>query len=76
MCLGTACYVRGSGSIAEQVVKSLGIEAGGITPDGKFSYDAVRCVGACGLAPVMIVNDDVYGRLVPEDVDGILKKYK
>jgi NADP-reducing hydrogenase subunit HndA len=76
VCLGTACYVRGSGSIAEQVAKSLGIEAGGITPDGKFSFDAVRCVGACGLAPVMIVNDDVYGRLVPEDVDGILKKYK
>ncbi len=76
VCLGTACYVKGSQKIIERVAEKLGVEPGGITADGKFSLDATRCVGACGLAPVMIVNDDVYGRLVPDDVDKILAKYK
>ncbi|MEG1774625.1 MAG: NAD(P)H-dependent oxidoreductase subunit E [Oscillospiraceae bacterium] len=75
VCLGTACYVKGSGDIIDRVSKKLGVEAGSITPDGRFSLDATRCIGACGLAPVMTINDDVYGRLVPEDVDGILEKY-
>ncbi|MDP4108971.1 MAG: NAD(P)H-dependent oxidoreductase subunit E [Bacillota bacterium] len=75
VCLGTACYVKGSGEILERLQQTLGIEAGGITKDGKFSLDATRCVGACGLAPVMIVNDDVYGRIVPDDVPKILAKY-
>lgn len=76
VCLGTACYVKGSANIIERVKNILGIEAGGITSDGKFSLEATRCIGACGLAPVMTVNDDVYGRLVPDQVDDILEKYK
>ena len=75
VCLGTACYVKGSGDIFDRISAKLGIESGGITPDGKFSLDATRCIGACGLAPVMTINDDVYGRLVLDDVDGILEKY-
>ena len=75
VCLGTACYVKGSGQILDKVKEILGIDVGGCTSDGKFSIDATRCIGACGLAPVMTINDDVYGRLVVDDVDGILKKY-
>lgn len=76
VCLGTACYVKGSGAILDKLTKVLGIEAEECTADGKFSLTACRCIGACGLAPVMTVNDDVYGRLVPEDIEGILSKYK
>ena len=75
VCLGTACYVKGSNLVLEKVKEILGIDVGECTPDGKFSIDATRCIGACGLAPVMTVNDDVYGRLVVDDVEGILKKY-
>ena len=75
VCLGTACYVKGSGNILEKIKEIIGIDVDGCTPDGKFSLEATRCIGACGLAPVMTVNDDVYGRLVPEDVAGILEKY-
>jgi NADP-reducing hydrogenase subunit HndA len=75
VCLGTACYVKGSGDILEKIKQKLGIEVGECTPDGKFSLDATRCIGACGLAPVLTVNDDVYGRLVVDDVDSILEKY-
>ena len=76
VCLGTACYVKGSGEILKKVSALLGIEAEKCTKDGLFSLTACRCVGACGLAPVMTVNDDVYGRLKPEDIEGILNKYK
>lgn len=76
VCLGTACYVKGSGDIHQRLLDRLGIEDGGCTPDGKFSVEACRCIGACGLAPVLTVNDDVYGRLTVDDVDGILAKYK
>ena len=76
VCLGTACYVKGSGDILNKVKEILNIEVGECTPDGKFSLDATRCIGACGLAPVMMINDDVYGRLVPDEVAGILKKYE
>ena len=76
ICLGTACYVRGSEKVLEEVKKVLGIEVGETTPDGVFSLDCLRCVGACGLAPVMTINNDVYGRLKKEDVDGILAKYQ
>ena len=76
VCLGTACYVKGSGKILEELSKDLGIEAEECTEDGKFSLTACRCIGACGLAPVITINDDVYGRLVPEDVKGILAKYE
>ena len=72
VCLGTACYVKGAGDILNAVQQKLGIAPGGITPDGKFSLDACRCIGACGLAPVMMINDDVYGRLTPGQVAGIL----
>ena len=72
VCLGTACYVKGSGDIIEKIQTKLGLEPGGITPDGKFSLEATRCIGACGLAPVMTVNGEVYGRLVSADVDKIL----
>ena len=75
VCLGTACYVRGSQEILDKVVEILGTEVGETSADGKFSIDATRCVGACGLAPVMLVNEDVYGRLTPGDVAGILEKY-
>lgn len=75
VCLGTACYVKGSGNILRRVQDKLGIETGECTPDGKFSLDACRCVGACGLAPVMMINDDVYGRLTEDDVDRILDQY-
>ncbi len=75
VCLGTACYVKGSGGILEKIKEILKIDVDGCTPDGKFSLEATRCIGACGLAPVMTVNDDVYGRLVPDDVPGILEKY-
>lgn len=75
VCLGTACYVKGSGDILEKIKSKLGIDVGECTPDGKFSLDATRCIGACGLAPVMTVNDEVYGRLVVDDIDSILEKY-
>ncbi len=75
LCLGTACYVRGAGEILKRLMDRLGIASGGCTADGKFSLDACRCVGACGLAPIMMVNSDVYGRLNPKDVDEILAKY-
>ena len=75
VCLGTACYVKGSGKIYEKLQEKLGISGGECTPDGKFSLDACRCVGACGLAPVMTINDDVYGRLTGDELDEILAKY-
>jgi len=75
VCLGTACYVKGSGDVLKRVEEKLGIETGSITSDGRFSLDATRCIGACALAPVMVINDEVYGRLVPDDVDTILDKY-
>ena len=75
VCLGTACYVKGSGDILEKFKQILGIDVGECTPDGKFSLTATRCVGACGLAPVVTVNEDVYGRLTVDDVQGILDKY-
>ena len=75
VCLGTACYVKGSGDVFNRLVQRLGIENGGCTPDGKFSLEACRCIGACGLAPVLTVNDDVYGRLTVNDLDGIIAKY-
>ena len=76
VCLGTACYVKGAAAILEQITKNIGIQTEECTPDGLFSLTACRCIGACGLAPVMTINDEVYGRLVPEEVDGILAKYK
>ncbi len=75
VCLGTACYVKGSGTILDKIKEKLGIDVGECTSDGKYSIEATRCIGACGLAPVLTVNDDVYGRLSPDDIDEILAKY-
>jgi len=76
VCLGTACYVKGSGDIYNKLSELLQIEGGECTPDGKFSLDACRCIGACGLAPVLTINSDVYGRLTVDDVKDILAKYE
>lgn len=76
VCLGTACYVKGSQSILEEIEKVLGIKVGETTTDRRFSIEATRCIGACGLAPVITVNEDVYGKLVAADVKGILTKYQ
>ncbi len=76
VCLGTACYVKGSGDIFNKLSEQLGIGADECTADGRFSLTACRCIGACGLAPVLTVNDDVYGRLTVDDVPGILAKYR
>ena len=76
VCLGTACYVKGADKILEEIEMQLGIKSGECSEDGKFSITTCRCVGACGLAPVMMVNDDVYGRLTVDDIDGILAKYE
>lgn len=75
VCLGTACYVKGSGDVYDRLQQRLGIKGGECTPDGKFSLEACRCIGACGLAPVLTINDEVYGRLTVDDVDTILAKY-
>ena len=75
VCLGTACYVKGSGDILEKIKQIIGIEVGECTPDGKFSLDATRCIGACGLAPVLTINEDVYGRLTVAEIPDILAKY-
>ncbi|MCR4686597.1 MAG: NADH-quinone oxidoreductase subunit NuoE [Lachnospiraceae bacterium] len=75
VCLGTACYVKGSGDVYSKLEDVLGIKGGECTPDRKFSLDACRCVGACGLAPVMMINDEVYGRLTPDQIQGIIDKY-
>jgi NADP-reducing hydrogenase subunit HndA len=75
VCLGTACYVKGSGPVYEKLEEKLGIKGGECTPDRKFSLDACRCIGACGLAPVMMINDDVYGKLTVDSLDSILAKY-
>ncbi len=76
VCLGTACYVKGSGDISDKFKELLKIDVDGCTSDGKFSLEATRCIGACGLAPVFTVNEDVYGRITADDVAGILAKYQ
>ena len=76
VCLGTACYVKGSGDIYNKLQEVLQIGGGECTADGKFSLEACRCIGACGLAPVLTVNEDVYGRLTVDDVADILAKYE
>ena len=76
VCLGTACYVKGSGDIYNKLCEKLGIEGGQCTADGKFSLDACRCIGACGLEPVMTINGEVYGKLTVDKLDEILAKYE
>lgn len=76
VCLGTACYVKGAGEIFDKFKELLKIDGGACTADGKFSLDATRCIGCCGLAPVLTVNEDVYGKITSKEVEGILAKYK
>ena len=76
VCMGTACYVKGSGDILDKITQILGLPSGSTTPDGKYSLEATRCIGACGLAPVLTINNEVYGKLGVSDVEGILEKYK
>lgn len=76
VCMGTACYVKGANEILDKFRTRLSIDVGECTDDRKFSLDACRCIGACGLAPVVTINDEVYGKLVPDDVDDILDKYE
>ena len=75
VCLGTACYVKGSGEIIEAISEQLGVPVGSTSSDGKYSIEATRCIGACGLAPVLTVNGEVYGRLTKADVPTIFAKY-
>lgn len=76
ICLGTACYVKGAGDVLDELEKQLGIKSGSVTADGKFSLDACRCIGACGLAPVMTIGNDVYGRLTVNQIGPIIDKYR
>jgi NADH:ubiquinone oxidoreductase subunit E len=75
VCLGTACYVRGGKKIAENVEKIFGIKEGETTPDRMFTYETVRCLGACGLGPVVVVDDNVHGRVKPDKLKDILNQY-
>ena len=76
VCLGTACYVRGAEKVLDALKNELKIEVGQVTPDGKFSLNCLRCVGACGLAPVMSIGGKTYGRMTPEKVKEVLAEYK
>ena len=76
ICMGTACYVRGSEQVLTEFKRQLKIEVGQTTPDGKFSINCLRCVGACGLAPVVLVGDRVYGRVSPQQVNKIISEYQ
>lgn len=76
VCLGTACYVRGSNNILDAFVSQLGIEPGSTTADGLFTIEAVRCIGCCGLSPAICVNEDIYGKFKANDVAGLIEKYR
>ena len=76
VCLGTACYVKGSQKVLDKLSEELEIPVGSTSKDGKFTLQATRCLGACGLAPVMTINDEVYGRLTPDQIPTILEKYR
>lgn len=76
VCMGTACYVKGAGDLCDEIEKQLGIKSGECTGDRKFSFDVTRCIGCCGLAPVLTVGTDVYGKISAKDIAGIIAKYK
>ncbi len=76
VCLGTACYVRGGNRVLEAIKHKLGIDVGQTTPDRQFSLEVARCFGACGLAPVITVNDDVHHRVKPNKIEDVLGKYR
>ncbi|MCI6674170.1 MAG: NAD(P)H-dependent oxidoreductase subunit E [Sphaerochaetaceae bacterium] len=75
VCLGTACYLKGGQALVDELKSSINLDVGGLTEDGRFSLDAVRCLGCCGLAPVMTVGGEVYGKVTKAQVAGILEKY-
>ena len=75
MCQGTACYVRGGKKVVDAIKKELNVEVGGTTEDGQFTFEIARCIGACGLAPAMMIDDDVYKQVTPTKVPGILAQY-
>jgi len=74
--MGTACYVRGAEKVVDALKDELDIDVGSVTSDGKFSLNCLRCVGACGLAPVMMIGEKVFGRIDPKDIKGIIDSYK
>jgi NADH-quinone oxidoreductase subunit E len=76
VCMGTACYLKGAGALLEELAELLGVPANEVTPDGEFSFEAVRCVGCCGLAPVLTVNGEVYGKAVTSQLPDIIAKYQ
>lgn len=76
VCLGTACYVRGGKKIIDHLIKKLGIEVGGTTPDRKFTFEIARCIGACGLSPALMIDDVVYRQMSPSKVDTVLATFK
>ena len=75
VCMGTACYVKGANEVLDRLKTRLSVDVGECTDDGRYSLDACRCIGACGLAPVITINDEVFGKLVPDDVDGIIDDF-
>lgn len=76
VCMGTACYVKGAQAVLDRFAESLGIKPGDTTQDGKFTLQATRCLGACGLAPVLMIDEDVHGRVTPAEVHAILAQYE
>ena len=76
VCMGTACYVRGAEAVINAFKDNLGIDVGEVTEDGMFSLESVRCIGACGLAPALVVNEDVYGKVTPDMVPKIIDTYR
>ena len=76
VCMGTACYVRGSQKVLDKLVSELNVEIGKTTSDGLFTLEATRCLGCCGLAPVMMIGDEVFGRLTEDKIPGIIKSYR
>jgi NADH:ubiquinone oxidoreductase subunit E len=75
VCLGTACYVRGGKALADALKKEFGVEEGETTPDRRFTFESVRCLGACGLGPVVVVDEDVHGRMKPSKLKNVLSQY-
>ncbi len=76
VCLGTACYVRGGKAISEKITREFGVKEGETTPDRRFTFESVRCLGACGLGPVVVVDNDVHGRMKPAKVKEVLNQYE
>tara|TARA_B100000609_G_C17099100_1_gene373586 strand:- start:60 stop:608 length:549 start_codon:yes stop_codon:yes gene_type:complete len=76
LCTGTACYVKGADRVANRIAEELGVEMGGSTEDGLFTFQQARCLGMCGLAPVLMINDEVYEKVKPDDIHSLITKYR